>query len=681
LNLLEELESLGAQIDSAGDLVTLKTIFYRLDEIVQQNPSDFEIQLGASDLKQRLLDRGNRLRKASSEVAEPVPAPPSVRSRTNWKPWVAAAVALLVLIGGGSLLAKRRKARLTAAAVPLEIVTVPPGAAVSINGEVQCTSNCRLSLPAGNYQVITSLDGYETAESDVVLAAGKPASLIFPLAVHAKLRILSDLDHGSVELDGESRTDLVEGQFVLDRVRPGTHLLKITGNNNEVSLPFEVAAGKAPSLTGAPILRNLITLSITSLGNHARAYGNGTPMKLAVNGQPAEDAGPAGEDLINFQSGLNEIRIGEGKDQRIIKEIFTAEPMLTVFLKSEKSESNLGTLIVSTGEDEVRVLLNGKEYPRKTKGGQIRIQTIGKLNVRVAKPGFDDLPPVSTDIRKGEATRIEFKLHPTPTFSILQVFGAMPGTEVVIDQNIAGVIGSDGSFAGNAISPGDHVIELRRERFVAKRLQRNFQAGQTVTISGADALLIAERLPPPPIDRKVEIPVKETTAPLPPMPGTIADFLDPSQWHEGNGEYVHSGAAFLPYKMTPNGIFTFTVQLLKGGSLFKGGKVRWRLMYTDNRNYAEFEIDNNNFVSRVIQNGKTFERTKTRIRETERPKQFTILIDVSDEHIVHKLRQAGGWAPLDAWSEPGKRFSEGKFGFQVQGNDEIGLSDFKFQPR
>ena len=33
------------------------------------------------------------------------------------------------------------------------------------------------------------------------------------------------------------------------------------------------------------------------------------------------------------------------------------------------------------------------------------------------------------------------------------------------------------------------------------------------------------------------------------------------------------------------------------------------------------------------------------------------------------------------WAEPGRNFSEGKFGFLIRGNDEIGISDFKFQPK
>ena len=681
LNLLEELESLGAQIEQAGDLETLKTIFYRLDEIAQQYPSDFDIQLAARDLRQRLLDCGNRLRAAQTEGERPPqpPAKPPTTSRRPpvvWRRWIAAAVALAVLIGGGVTIARKRKAQLAALAVPLEIVTVPPGAAVSINGEAQCTSNCRLTLPAGNYQVIAMLNGFESAQGDVVLLPGKPASLIFPLAVHARLRILSDLDQGSVELDDEPLADLVEGQFVLDRVTPGVHVLKVAGKNGAASVPFEITADRQPSLTGTPITRNLAAVAVASLGNQARLFASSGGLRLTVNGQPQEDAGPAGADLTNFQAGLNEIRIGEGKDQRIVKQDFGVEPMLTVFLKSEV---NLGTLIVSTAEDDVRVFVNGKEYPRKTLHGQIRIPTIGNVNVRVAKGGFDEPAPMTAEVKKGTETRLEFVLRKTPVAATLRIAGGTPGAEVLIDERTVGVIDSDGVLSRQAVSPGDHTIELRKDQYVAKRYQRSFQTGQTVTISGAE-LLAVEILPPPPPEKNAPSLVKEIARPVPAQ-GTIADFADPSQWHEENGEFVHHGAAFLPYKLPPAGIFTFTVELLKGGGLFRSGKVRWRLMYIDNRNYAEFEIDRGHFVSRVVRNGKAFERGKKAVKDWEKQKQVAILIDVSSDHIVHKLGSAGAWVPLDAWSEPGVRFSDGKFGFLVQGSEEIGLQDFRFQPQ
>jgi hypothetical protein len=36
---------------------------------------------------------------------------------------------------------------------------------------------------------------------------------------------------------------------------------------------------------------------------------------------------------------------------------------------------------------------------------------------------------------------------------------------------------------------------------------------------------------------------------------------------------------------------------------------------------------------------------------------------------------------MDTFAESGRNFAAGKFGFQIQGNDEIGISNFSFQPK
>jgi len=618
---LEEILALDAQIDETGELAALKRIFHRLNEIAIQYADDFEVQLAAGEAKQRLIERGNRLKKAPPRAAaadlQASSAPQRPKTPLGWKKpvWIGSACgAVLALLAIGIVEGRARRSH-PAAAAPVAVAPAPPPP---------------------------------------------------PQA----LRIFTDFDKGTVTLDDEPPADLVEGQFIADNIAAGKHNVKVTGRAGEADFSFEISPNEPPSLSGPVAARNLSAVVVASFAGQARLATNAGPAKLVVNGQPEADAGPAGVDLKNFQAGVDEIAVGQGKDLRAMKESFGPAPMITAFLKTDL---NIGTLIVSTGEDDVQVFLNNKPYPRKTQRGQLRIRTIGAVNVRVAKEGFDPVPSVAAEVKKGEETRLEFKLNRTPVTASLQVLGGTPNAEVWIDQRNAGAVGADGSFINSAIPPGNHTVELRRERFVSKRYQHLFEAGQTFTISGADAVLAA--LPPPLPPKKEVAAVKQPPPPPPPPPGSIADFEEPLQWREDHGVYVHSGAAFLPYAMPPKGQFRFTVQLLKGG------KARWRLMYLDSKNYAQFEIDNKNFVAKVITDGKSLDRTKTPLRNLDKQKEFRILIDVAPEHIVHKLRSGDAWIPLDAWSEPGVRYAVGKFGFLVQGNDQIALADFKFQPK
>jgi hypothetical protein len=477
----------------------------------------------------------------------------------------------------------------------------------------------------------------------------------------------------------------------------------------------------------------MIAVLVASFGKQARLVTNAGPWKLAVNGQPQGDAGPAGTDLPSLQPGVNEIVVGEGRDQHNMSESFGPAPMLTAFLKTDV---NAGTLIVSTGQDDVRVFLNDKEYRRRTQRGQLRVQTLGKVTVRVARSGFQEEPAQTVEVKKGAEVRLQFDLKPQPQFGSLQIHGAMAGTSVLIDQKNVGTVRPDGSFSLGAILPGDHTIELRREQYLPKRLQRSIQANQAVVLAGADVVLAAANgtirltrnpasatvtyrrgdeteshqtrgnqfeLPPGSYvfsasapgfvesstrvqlaageNREVDFTLaRERQAAPPPVvaaPGGMAEFEDAQSWKKDGDNWIHKGGGFVPYKLPPNGVFTFTVQLLKGGGVFRAGQIRWCLQYLDPKNYLLYEMDRKNFWAGVVEKGKRAERVKAPHNLGDQ-KAFTIQIEVAADHLVTKVRVGDEWKVLDTFAEPGRDFTQGKFGFLIQGNDEIAISDFKF---
>ena len=403
--------------------------------------------------------------------------------------------ALLVGLVFVTLVLYQNRAR-NAGAVQVDIATSPPGASVRVvaqppaaegSKETACTSDCKMMLAPGSYQVSASLDGFEPAVAAVTVTARQPAAVRLTLQLQAQsVRLLTDLSQGKVVLDDGPPVDLQEGQLVIDRVAPGAHTVKVTGQNAEASFSFEIASARLPAV-GVPVqARNMIAVLVASFGKQARVVTNAGPWKLSVNGQPQGDPGPVATDVTGFQPGVNEIVVGQGPDQRNMSETFGAAPMLTAFLKTDV---NAGTLIVSTGQDDVRVFLNDKEYRRRTQRGQLRVQLLGKVTVRVAKSGFQDVPAQTVEVKKGAELRLEFDLKAQPQFGSLQIHGATAGAEVLIDQKHAGDGGPDGGLNLSAIEPGDHTIELRREQYLPKRLQRAFRAGQAVVLAGADGVL------------------------------------------------------------------------------------------------------------------------------------------------------------------------------------------------
>ena len=73
---LDELSQLAEQIGQIGNLESLRPVFYRIEEIIKKHTDDFEVQLAASELKQRVIAHGTELRQASSSVPAPDKPPP-----------------------------------------------------------------------------------------------------------------------------------------------------------------------------------------------------------------------------------------------------------------------------------------------------------------------------------------------------------------------------------------------------------------------------------------------------------------------------------------------------------------------------------------------------------------------------------------------------------------------------
>jgi PEGA domain-containing protein len=710
LKAIEEIKALGLQASQAADLAVLEPIRQRVDEILRQHPGDPEVQTAAGDAKRLLLDRATHLTLSSSAptrpelspptielapttipdpgVIRPVPPPVASRGNMDWRRalWMGVAVGVvlsLILIVVLVNVARRRNVSfsdLTANEVPVRIATVPPGASIRVNGEAKCTSDCAFTLPPGPYQITTFLDGYEPAASGVNLVLGKPETLNLTLEARPQtVRILSDLAQGKVVLDGQPPVDLLDGQYVFERIEPGTHTVAVTGPNAEASFTIDLGPARLPAVSGTVNARNLLAVLVSSFAAHARVVTSSGPWTLAVNGKPEDNASPAGVDLKNFQPGLDEISITQGTDQRSIKEDFGPGPTLTAFLKTDR---NVGTLIVSTGENNARVFLNSKEYPRRTQNGQLRIQTIGSVEVRVLKAGFESIPAQTAEVKKGSEVRLEFKMKPQAQTGSLVIEGATPGAEVLIDQSSVGSVADDGSFRSAAVAPGDHVIGLRRDRFVPKQFSRTFAAGQTVTINGADAMLVAERAPaPPPPPAPEPKPVPVAPKPAPPRVVSMDGFESMDGWtQQDNGVWRRRGGGFLMYKTPSAGVFTFALYLVRGGGLFRGGRVRWVMDYTDARNYVVSELDETNLTIRDVVNGRSSDHAKVKHNVDSKDKAWAIQIDVSVEHLIQRIQKGQEWITLDDWNQPGHNFADGKFGFLVQGNDEIGVADFKFVP-
>ena len=298
-----------------------------------------------------------------------------------------------------------------------------------------------------------------------------------------------------------------------------------------------------------------------------------------------------------------------------------------------ESGRNVGTLVVVAGQDGAKVSSQRKTATSAHASGQLRLPNLEAKDyvVQVSKSGFQDSPEQTIRIRKGEQARLVFNLQPRLRLASLTIQGGTPGTTVFIDQTPVGTIQPDGTLSTSAVNPGDHTVELRKERFKSRQLKKHFVVGETISLAAADAVLEAApgqlKITFAPADAKVAIGKGELlrivssgvplnlaagtytltartadrftrsstleviagqskTLDLSLAPTGMSNWDDPGAWKHENDSFIRKGGNFVLYGAVPaSGTFVFSAMLTKGHLL------QWVLNYTDPKNYVLFQMD------------------------------------------------------------------------------------------
>jgi hypothetical protein len=354
--------------------------------------------------------------------------------------------------------------------------------------------------------------------------------------------------------------------------------------------------------------------------------------------------------------------------------------------KTAVDEKNAGEN-AGAGQGNAKALPNGKLQRQLTRGGQMANQEPKDYVVQVWKNNA--------------------------TFNVQ---GGAPGTTILLDQAVIGSIQPNGTFSSSNVPPGDHMVELRKDRFKPKQFQKHFVPGGGVTLGGADTALEAApsevKITFTPSDARVaiakagELPAMVSSGvPLNLAGGTytltartaesftrtatlevvagesksldlslapdgMSKWEDPGGWRQQKDSFVRSGGDFVLYGVVPtSGTFSFSAMATKGRLL------QWVLDYTDAKNYVLFQMDENNFYRSVIRNGE--KREQIIVPDKGDKKSFrTLHIRVSPTEIAHQIRHGNSWTVLDRWTQPGSNLSAGRFGFYLPGNDQMELSGF-----
>jgi hypothetical protein len=182
----------------------------------------------------------------------------------------------------------------------------------------------------------------------------------------------------------------------------------------------------------------------------------------------------------------SEITLDDGKSQRTLPMDVGNAPTLTISLANDP---NLGTLEVEASLPGAELSLDGRPPRPLHAGPNYRGLEPGRHTIRVSKEGYEAVVrPV--ELKKGEMVHLGVvELKPVVRTASLVIEGATREAEVLIDGAARGVVGGDGSFKLDDLSPEAHTLTLRKADFEDKQVSKTFAVGQPVRITGADAQL------------------------------------------------------------------------------------------------------------------------------------------------------------------------------------------------
>jgi hypothetical protein len=671
---LEELRRIEADIQRVRSVDDLRLLFDRLSAIRRTFIDNFDVQLAVGDVQQAIVDRGRILQdnpfearhsspppvdrqtadvflsddpkreeERSGEHQEETAADAGTRSDVqaidarSWKraTYIGAFFAVILFAAFFYLIQTARK-------LNIDSVEQQPNQA----GPVKNAANQQKPNPAA------------------------PAGGAAPASTSPTLRLYTDLSPGTVTIDGGTAQPLQDGELQIDALKPGPHAVKLTGRTGSAAVNFNAADKSSPSLTGPPAGDNALVVTVSTQGGQGRLMTNAQNPVAILDGKEIGPIPATGLELSNLGQTDHDLQVRQGTDLERFVLTYVPAPALTVFVKNDL---NAGNLVIITGEDGADVFINNQKYKRRTDHGQLRLPglKVGPYVIRVAKPGFIAPPPQTVEIKKGEEAKVAFQLkpQPQPQLASLEVSGAQPGTQVLIDGAPVATTGDDGNAKAAGIAPGGHQVEVKHDGSQTKQLQRSFTAGETLTLTGPDVALAKTPPAEPPAPATAATPKPSKSEE--PATALAAAEAEPSTMPAS----IHRGGGFLIYHSTKApGQYVFTMQLRRGGGFLKSKHLQWFLGFQDTRNYLLFQVDGKHFVVREVVDGKGDDLRKESF-DVDPEGYVQIDMAVKAHSVDTRLRpNDGNWRDMGSVTGITTDLTQGKFGILISGNDEIGIS-------
>ncbi len=652
---LDELKQIQSEVRSSNSLKNLRSYFDRVQELRRIHSGNFDVQLLVAEAQEEIIERardlrsrpgftdvltegdaelfakpvrGNALTDAPAETDVEAPARPTLTDEPDNRSWrratlIALALTAVICAVFFYLIQTARRINLSPQpeAVPSKAAEAPKPA----------PTNTNVSEP--------------------------------PVSSAPTVRLYTDLIPGTVSVDEGDPQDLKDGELVLDHLEPGRHSIKVAGRSGSAAFSFDVAENSAPQAVAPLVASNALAVIVSAQDGKGHLLTSLPQADISLDSKPLGQVGPDGLALNDLGKTDHELEVAQADDHQRFILTYAPAPALTVYVKSVL---NLGTVTVMTKQDGASIFIEDKLYRRKTDNGQIRIPLkVGTYVMRVHKDGFSDPPPQTVTVRKGEESELTFNLEATPALASLDVRGAPVGTAIYVDKDLAGTVGADGHVSLASVTPGEHTIELRLDGWVAKKVVREFQAGKSVALAGADTSL-------------QKIAVENPAAEKPVVPPASTESTAANKAVDVPGEQIRKGGGFVHYGgAKAAGRYSFQAHSKIGGFL-KHEKLQWYAGYENSENFVLFSVDGKHATIRDVRSGRAEEIRRIPFNANS-DEWVQVDLTVKPDAITARIKTpSSAWADLGTVTSATRDFTKDQIGFYLPGNDEVAIANFHF---
>jgi len=646
---------------------------------------------------------------------------------------------LLTLLTGCVLLFSvvRQPRQAAATVAPLSLVTLPvrvtpQGAAIRIDQQDRGAGDVSVDLAPGTHRIEASLAGYYTQERLVRIEGRAVAPVNLVLDREIEFSVYTDASDASLLFDGTQAAPAKEGRFEVPGVRPGKHTAVVSlATAGEARFEFETES--SGEIDGGEILsEHLLGALAKSNGEEVILFATEAGARLSLDHSRPEAAVKAGLILPGVSAGDHSVTIASGAEHAAFPLQAHGVPFVVAFVHATQPT---GGIAVSADEEGASIFLDGRKLGTVTGKGKTHLLGIpsGTHTISVSKDGFESSPLRKLVIATGETVEVPFDLRRLPPPSgRLEIFGAMAGTELLLEQNKIGSIQEDGALAV-PVSPGTYTLHLRHEGYLPKSLPVHVESGQTLRISGAELRMTPDGKPatirlsvvpaiakvlfgrpgeaPLPVDPRNPISLSEGTWAFTAQASgyqtssvlvTVADgeqraleiklvrtekpkeassidplsgWENPELWIPENGSFVRQGGGFALFGRRPiAGTITFTA------ALRKGRRMQWVLLFAD-KDYILCELDRKYLTRYEFRDGKRSKLAQVPLEvDISEPVTIQILIQSDSLRQLYKSSEHGKWQEVDVWNQSARNLADARFGFLLPGKDTLVLTKFTYAP-